>query len=136
MVSDSFLCSAPPFCLAQISQLDDLRDVRSYHPVPYIASLHLHFKVHPEIGERALRVARRHLDVLAGPLVILALAAPRLDSETKEAMGRKLHELQHQWTPGAIPLGRSAAPPDFIEADGSMPLEWYEVYDVILRESD
>ena len=100
MVSDSFLCSAPPFCLAQISQLDDLRDVRSYHPVPYIASLHLHLKVHPEIGERALRVARRHLDVLAGPLVILALAAPRLDSETKEAMGRKLHHLQHQWTPG------------------------------------
>ena len=32
---DSFLlCSAPPFCLAQISQLDDLRDVRSYHQVP------------------------------------------------------------------------------------------------------
>ena len=38
--------------------------------------------------------------------------------------------------PGAIPLGSSAAPPDFIQADGSMPLEWYEVYDVILRESD
>ena len=92
--------------------------------------------MHPEIGERALRVAKRHLDVLAGPLVILALAAPRLNSEIKEAMGRKLHQIQHQWTPGAIPPGRSAAPPDFIQPDGSLSLEWYEVCDMVLKEND
>ena len=132
---DSFLCSAPPFCLAQVCQLNDLRDVRSFHQVPCIASVHL-LKVHPEIGERALRVARLHLDVLAGPLVILALAAPRLDSEIKEAMGRKLHQIQHQWTPGAIPLGRSAAPPDFIQRDGSLSQEWYQVYNMVFTQND
>jgi len=92
--------------------------------------------VHPEIGERALRVAKRHLDVLAGPLVILALAAPRLTSDIREAMGQKLHQIQHQWTPGAMRPGRSAAPPDFIQADGSLSLEWYEVYDMVLKEND
>ena len=84
-------------------------------------------KVHPEIAERALLVVRRHLEVLAGPLVILSLAADRLDPEEKEAMGKRLHELRDHWSPRAMPLVRAAAPPELIQADGNLGEGWYEV---------
>ena len=81
----------------------------------------------PEIGERALQVLRRHLETLAGPLVILSLAAERVDTETKEAMGRRLHAIQHEWNPGQMPLRRADAPDDFIHANGYVPEEWIQV---------
>ena len=75
---------------------------------------------------------RRHLEVLAGPLVILSLAADRLAPEHREAMGRRLLELRDHWTPGDMPLVRAAAPPDLIQADGNLGEEWYEVsYNIV-----
>ena len=70
---------------------------------------------------------RRHLEVFAGPLVILCLAAEPLEAEDREAVGRRLYELKDRWTPGAMPLERAAAPPDLIQADGNVGEGWYEV---------
>ena len=103
------------FCLAQIKQLEDLKEVL-YLRTLHLSSIIILFKVHPEIAERALLVVRRHLEVLAGPLVILSLAADRLDPEEKEAMGKRLHELRDHWSPGAMPLVRAAAPPELIQS--------------------
>ena len=61
------------FCLAQIKQLEDLKEVL-YLRTLHLSSIIILFKVHPEIAKRALLVVRRHLEVLAGPLVILSLA--------------------------------------------------------------
>ena len=70
---------------------------------------------------------RRHLETLAGPLVVLSLAADRVDTEAKEAMGRRLHAIQHEWTPGHMPLRKAEAPADFIHAEGYVPEAWLEV---------
>ena len=85
------------------------------------------YKVHPAIGERALLVMRRHLELLAGPLVILALADGHLSADGREEMGRKLYSLKSQWTPGAMHLQRAAAPPDLIQPDGDLGEGWLEV---------
>ena len=91
------------------------------------SSIIILFKVHPAIAERALLVVRRHLEQLAGPLVILSLAADHLDLEDREAIGRRLHELRHHWTPGAMPLKVADAPPDLIQADANLGEGWYQV---------
>ena len=70
---------------------------------------------------------RRHLETLAGPLVVLSLAADRVDIEAKEAMGRRLHAIQHEWTPGQMPRRHAVAPADFIHSEGYVPEEWLEV---------
>ena len=93
-----------------------------------MSSIIPHFlKVYPAIGQRALLVVRRHLEVLAGPLVILSLAADRLDPEDREAMGRRLHELRDHWTPGAMRLEVADAPADLIQRDGDLGEGWYQV---------
>ena len=79
------------------------------------------------MNPKALLVVRRHLEQLAGPLVILSLAADHLDLEDREAIGRRLHELRHHWTPGAMPLKVADAPPDLIQADANLGEGWYQV---------
>ena len=79
-------------------------------------------------------MVRRHLEVLAGPLVILSLANTTLSPEKREAIGRRLYELRRLWTPGSIPLRRACAPPDLIQADGNLGDGWYQVCDVVFTE--
>ena len=79
------------------------------------------------MGERALSVMKRHLEVLAGPLTILSLVDAKLPDNVREAVGRKLLALKDEWDVGSMPISRASAPPDIISQDGVMDEDWYEV---------
>ena len=80
------------------------------------------------MAEKALSVMRRHLEVLAGPLTVLSLADTKLSEESREAVGKRLVELQHEWNPGAMPLRRASAPEDLVSPEGIVGDTWHEVY--------
>ena len=61
------------------------------------------------------------------PLTVLSLADKCLGEETREAIGRKLLNLQDEWNPGAMPLRRASAPHDLISSEGILGDNWQEV---------
>ena len=85
------------------------------------------------MAEKALSVMGRHLEVLAGPLTVLSLADTALSQATREAMGKKLVELQDEWNCGAMPLRRASAPRDFVSREGIIGDDWQEVSDYIYK---
>ena len=79
-----------------------------------VRELRLLREVHPEIANCALNVRSRHLETVSGTLVILALADDSLEDCKKEAMGKKLVNIKHQWSPHQMPLSRAQPPEDFV----------------------
>ena len=115
--------------LSHLYQLNKLREVLSIIFLIHLKVLNCVFgKVHPEMAEKALSVMRRHLEVLAGPLTVLSLADTNLPQESREAVGKKLVDLQHEWNPGAMPLKRASAPEDLVSPEGIIGEDWHEVY--------
>ena len=70
---------------------------------------------------------RRHLEVLAGPLVLLSLCDNHLGQHIKQAMGNRLLALKDGWTPGSMLLARATAPADLIHSDGNLGEGWDQV---------
>ena len=74
-----------------------------------------------------LKVVRRHLEVLARPLVLLSLCDNHLRQDIKQAMEKQLLALNDGWTPGSMRLTRAVAPPDLIHRDGNLGKGWNQV---------
>ena len=80
--------------------------------MPVIATIVLCIlKVYPEAARCALAVRARHLEVLGGSQVILALADVKLEDIVKEKIGRRLLELQDTW-PEGVDITRARLPED------------------------
>ena len=66
-------------------------------------------QVYPEAARCALEVRARHLEVLGGSQVIVALADKKLEDGVKEKIGRRLLELKDTWPEGR-PITRARLP--------------------------
>ena len=77
--------------------------------------------MYPEAARCALDVRARHLEVLGGSQVILALADEELEDEVKEKIGRRLLELRDMWPEGR-PITRARLPVDLTDNDA-----WWKV---------
>ena len=93
----------------------------------YVDSKPFSCKVHQEMAEKALSVMWRHLEVLAGPLIVLSLVDTCLPQATREAIGMKLLTLQDEWNPGAMPIRRAATSHDLISSECALGEERHEV---------